>query len=123
MMHIQYYTILYYHVYTINIYLSRALYCILWYCILCMYYVRPFCFLEYSIAQCMYTYITLIAHYIPHIYLLYTAYMDTGHAMLSRFSEALRKLDPTFDNRNFGYSTFRKFCDALRPDYVTLSGK
>ena len=71
----------------------------------------------------MYTYITLIAHYIPHIYLLYTAYMDTGHAMLSRFSEALRKLDPTFDNRNFGYSTFRKFCDALRPDYVTLSGK
>ena len=43
--------------------------------------------------------------------------------MLSRFSEALRKLDPTFDNRNFGYSTFRKFCDALRPDYVTLSGK
>lgn len=43
--------------------------------------------------------------------------------MLSRFSEALRKLDPTFDNRNFGYSTFRKFCDALRPDYMTLSGK
>ena len=55
--------------------------------------------------------------------LTHTAYIDTGHAMLSRFSEALRKLDPTFDNRNFGYSTFRKFCDALRPDYVTLSGK
>ena len=54
---------------------------------------------------------------------IHTAYIDTGHAMLSRFSEALRKLDPTFDNRNFGYSTFRKFCDALRPDYVTLSGK
>lgn len=46
--------------------------------------------------------------------------IDTGQALLSRFSEALRKADPTFDHRNFGYSSFRKFCDALTPNYQTV---
>ncbi len=46
--------------------------------------------------------------------------LDTGQALLSRFSEALRKIDPTFDHRNFGYSSFRKFSDALTPNYLTV---
>lgn len=46
--------------------------------------------------------------------------LDTGQALLSRFSEALRKVDPTFDHRNFGYNSFRKFCDALTPNYQTV---
>lgn len=46
--------------------------------------------------------------------------IDTGQALLSRFSEALRKVDPTFDHRNFGYNSFRKFCDALTPNYQTV---
>ena len=46
--------------------------------------------------------------------------IDTGQALLSRFSEALRKVDPTFDHRNFGYTSFRKFCDALTPNYLTV---
>ena len=45
--------------------------------------------------------------------------IDKGYAFLSSFSQALRKIDPTFDNRNFGYSTFRKFCEALSPTYET----
>ncbi len=43
--------------------------------------------------------------------------IDTGQVLLSRFSEALRKIDPTFDHRNFGYNSFKKFCDALKPNY------
>lgn len=43
--------------------------------------------------------------------------INTGQALLSRFSEALRKVDPTFDHRNFGYASFRKFCEALTPNY------
>lgn len=46
--------------------------------------------------------------------------INTGQALLSRFSEALRKIDPTFDHRNFGYISFRKFCDALEPKYQTV---
>ena len=48
--------------------------------------------------------------------------IDSGCAMLSRLAEALRKLDPTFDNRNYGFSTFRKFCDELKPDYEIFKG-
>ena len=48
--------------------------------------------------------------------------IDTNQAMLSRFSEALRKLDPTFDCRNFGYSSFKNFCDALKPHYIVIRG-
>jgi len=43
--------------------------------------------------------------------------IDTGQAFLSRFSEALKKVDPTFDPRNFGYNSLRKFCEALTPNY------
>ena len=46
--------------------------------------------------------------------------IDKGYAFLSGFSLALRKLDPTFDNRNFGFNTFRKFCEALSPTYETV---
>jgi uncharacterized LabA/DUF88 family protein len=46
--------------------------------------------------------------------------VNTGLAFLSRFSEALRRIDPTFDNRNFGYSSFRKFCESLSPNYITV---
>lgn len=46
--------------------------------------------------------------------------IDTGQALLSRFSEALRKIDPAFDPRNFGYSSFRKFCEALTPTYQII---
>lgn len=46
--------------------------------------------------------------------------IDTGLALLSRFSEALRKIDSTFDHRNFGYVSFRKFCEALSPQYETV---
>lgn len=46
--------------------------------------------------------------------------LDTGQALLSRFSEALRKVDPTFDHRNFGYKSFRKFCELLAPNYETV---
>ena len=46
--------------------------------------------------------------------------INTGQALLSRFSEALRKVNPTFDHRNFGYSSFRNFCDALTPNYQTV---
>lgn len=43
--------------------------------------------------------------------------VDTGLALLSRFSEALRKIDPTFDYRNYGYISFKKFCESLAPKY------
>jgi len=46
--------------------------------------------------------------------------IDKGYAFLSGFSQALRKIDPTFDNRNFGFNTFRKFCEALAPTYETV---
>lgn len=46
--------------------------------------------------------------------------LDTGQALLSRFSEALRKVDPTFDHRNFGYNSFRNFCNSLTPNYETV---
>jgi uncharacterized LabA/DUF88 family protein len=46
--------------------------------------------------------------------------IDTGQALLSSFSNALRKIDPTFDHRNFGYNSFKKFCDALSPNYETI---
>lgn len=43
--------------------------------------------------------------------------VNTGQAYLSNFSEALHKVDPTFDHRNFGYNSFRKFCGALTPNF------
>lgn len=46
--------------------------------------------------------------------------IDTGLALLSRFSQALRELDTTFDPRNFGHKSFRKFCESLLPYYETV---
>jgi len=46
--------------------------------------------------------------------------IDTGMANLSRLSEVLRSQDPTFDPRNYGFTSFRKFCDALRPSFQTV---
>jgi hypothetical protein len=49
--------------------------------------------------------------------------IDNGQAKLSRLADELRKLDPTFDHRSFGYSSFRKFCDALKHRYETFTDK
>lgn len=38
---------------------------------------------------------------------------DNGMALLSKFSEALRKIDSEFDYRSYGYSNFRAFCKSL----------
>jgi hypothetical protein len=44
----------------------------------------------------------------------------TGLAVLSRFNETLRQTDPTFNHKNYGYSTFRKFCESLMPAYSII---
>jgi len=46
--------------------------------------------------------------------------IDTGKALLSKFSEALRGQDPAFDHRNYGFKTFGKFCEGLAPNYQTF---
>lgn len=43
--------------------------------------------------------------------------VNTGLAFLSRFSQALRQVDPTFDHRNYGCSSFGNFCKKLEPNY------
>ena len=48
---------------------------------------------------------------------------NTGLALLSRFSEALRKLDSSFDHRIFGFKNFKDFCDGLKPKYELVLGK
>ncbi|OOF46989.1 NYN domain-containing protein [Rodentibacter trehalosifermentans] len=55
---------------------------------------------------------------------------DNGMALLSKFSEALRKIDSEFDHRSYGYTTFRTFCKNLdgyelylHPDKTTISLK
>lgn len=42
---------------------------------------------------------------------------DMGWALASRLKEALKTLDPSFDPRNYGHATFRKFLEALVPPY------
>lgn len=49
--------------------------------------------------------------------------LNTGLALLSRFSEALKRVDSTFDHRNFGFNSFREFCGNLAPDYITVLNK
>jgi hypothetical protein len=46
---------------------------------------------------------------------------DTGQAYLSRFAEALRKLDSTFDHHNFRFHSFRTFCESLKNDYDVVA--
>jgi len=48
---------------------------------------------------------------------------DTGLALLSTFGPALRKIDPTFDPRNFGFATFRKFCESLSANFEMIKHK
>jgi uncharacterized protein (TIGR00288 family) len=42
---------------------------------------------------------------------------DQGWALASRMKESLLRIDPSFDARNYGYSSFRKFLEALVPPY------
>jgi uncharacterized LabA/DUF88 family protein len=42
---------------------------------------------------------------------------NTGLALLSKFSESLKKVDSTFDHRSYGCLNFREFCDKLAPYY------
>lgn len=42
---------------------------------------------------------------------------DNGEALLSDFGVALRRVDSSFDPRNFGFRTFRKFCESLIPAF------
>lgn len=41
----------------------------------------------------------------------------SGLALASQFSSALKKVDPTFDIRNYGQTSFRKFLEALIPNF------
>ena len=41
----------------------------------------------------------------------------TGLAYASRLLDALKKVDPTFDIRNFGHNSFKKFLEELKPKY------
>lgn len=48
----------------------------------------------------------------------------TDLALATRLLEALKKVDPTFDIRNYGHNSFRKFIEALKPNYeVVLVGE
>jgi uncharacterized LabA/DUF88 family protein len=45
----------------------------------------------------------------------------TGLALASQLGAALKKVDPTFDIRNYGHSSFRKFLEALKPNFEIVS--
>lgn len=45
----------------------------------------------------------------------------TGLANASQLGVSLRKIDPAFDIRNYGYTSFRKFLEALKPEFETES--
>jgi len=45
---------------------------------------------------------------------------NTGIAHISRLSEAIRKLNPNFDLRNHGFSSFAKFCESLSPKFEVI---
>ncbi|MDR0611410.1 MAG: NYN domain-containing protein [Planctomycetaceae bacterium] len=48
---------------------------------------------------------------------------ETGLAIFPRFHDALKQSNPTFDYRNFGFNTFRKFCENLSPTYtISIDG-
>ena len=44
----------------------------------------------------------------------------TGVALASQLNDAIRKIDSTFDPRNFGYNSFRKFLEALSSKYEII---
>ena len=43
--------------------------------------------------------------------------VNNNRARISSLKEGLCKLDPTFDERSFGFTSFRKYCEALQPHY------
>ena len=43
-----------------------------------------------------------------------------GQALASQLGIALKKIDPTFDIRNYGFSSLRKFMEALQPQYEIM---
>lgn len=45
----------------------------------------------------------------------------TGLALASQLGAALKKVDPTFDIRNYGHSSFSKFLEALHPNFEISS--
>lgn len=45
----------------------------------------------------------------------------TGQALASQLGAALKKVDPTFDIRNYGHSSFGEFLEALNPDFEIIS--
>ena len=47
----------------------------------------------------------------------------TGLALASRLGNALKKVDPTFDIRNYGHNSFRKFLEALSPRFSVVLDK
>lgn len=47
----------------------------------------------------------------------------TGLALASRMGNALKKVDPTFDIRNYGHNSFRKFLEALSPKFSVVLDK
>ena len=45
----------------------------------------------------------------------------SGQALASQLGAALKKVDPTFDIRNYGHSSFGEFLEALKPDFEITS--
>jgi hypothetical protein len=44
----------------------------------------------------------------------------TGQALASQLGTSFKKVDPTFDIRNYGFSTLKKFFEALKPQYEII---
>ena len=45
---------------------------------------------------------------------------STGEASLRNLANNFRKQNPLFNHRIFGFTTFRKFCEALAPKYLLV---
>lgn len=44
----------------------------------------------------------------------------TDSALASKLGPAFKKVDPTFDIRNYGFTSFRKFLESLKPNYEVV---
>ncbi len=47
----------------------------------------------------------------------------TGIGLASKLGEAIRRIDPTFDVRNFGFKSFRAFLETLKDNYELIFHK
>ncbi len=47
----------------------------------------------------------------------------TGLALATQLATALKKVDPTFDIRNYGHNSFKKFLEALKPKFEIVMNK